>query len=58
MKKDTFFSHRTWLAVSGLISAVQLLGIKPSQAKILTAKTPLLATEEISAIEAASCCAA
>lgn len=52
MNKDTFFSRRTWLAASGVISAAQLLGINPSLANSLTAKTPALTAEEITAIEA------
>lgn len=53
MSKDSFFSRRTWLAASGVITAAQLLGLKPSLAKNLTAKTPALTAEEIAAIEAA-----
>ena len=52
MNKDTFFSRRTLLAASGLISTAKLLGIGPSQAKKPTAKAPPLTTKELLAIEA------
>ncbi|MBE9463252.1 DUF1259 domain-containing protein [Dyadobacter subterraneus] len=53
MSKDTIFSRRNWLLASGLAGTVQLLGLKYSIAKNLSAKTPPLTKEEISAIETA-----
>lgn len=47
MDKNTFFSRRTWLAASGMVSAVQLLGIETFMAKALIIKTPALTAEEI-----------